>query len=180
MKRLKFVISKNLLLIIAFLVLITAFYVIALILGYSFTRNYVDNNFNTKKIEVFDQSLSAYNDFFQSRIGEVSYYQGYLDSLSGSKYADSIIENYPIVKKILFSDTQISNHHLNYGFSIHGLFISPKAIYQFGENIPQDSTLLYKADTDSSLSLNSVGEFNNMAVRFASFIEAADFSKTLN
>jgi len=180
MKRLKFAINKNLFLIITFLVLITVFYVIALFLGYSFTRNFVDNDFNMKKIEVFDQSLSSYNDFFQNRISEVSYYQGYLDSLSGKKYADSIIENYPIVKKILFSDTQISNHHMSYGFSIHGLFISPKAIYQFGENIPQDSIVLYKADTGSSLSLNNVGEFNNMAVKFASFIEATDSSKTLN
>src|SRR5690606_3128829 len=180
MKRLKFAINKNLLLIITFLVLITAFYIIALFLGYSFTRNFIDNDFNTKKIEVFDQSLSAYNDFFQNRISEVSYYQGYLDSLSGKKYADSIMENYPIVKRILFADTQISNRPLSYGFAVHGLFISPKAIYQFGRNTQQDSILLYKANTDSALSLNNVGEFNNMAVRFASFIEVADSSKILN
>lgn len=180
MKRLKFVISKNLLLIITFLVLITVFYILALILGYSFTRNYVDNDFNMKKIEVFDQSLSAYNDFFQNRISEISYYQGYLDSLSGKKYADSIIENYPIVKRILFADTQISNHSLSYGFAVHGLFISPKAIYQFDGKPNQDSILLYKANTNDALSLNNIGEFNNMAVRFASFIEATDSSKILN
>lgn len=180
MKRPGFIINKNLVLIITFLVLITAFYIIALTLGYSFARNFVDNDFNTKKIEVFDQSLSAYNDFFQNRISEVSYYQGYLDSLSGKKYADSIIENYPIVKRILFSDTQISNYSLNYGFEVHGLYISPKAIYQFGGNTSKDSILLYKASTHSALSLNNVSEFNNMAVRFASFIESIDSSKVLN
>src|SRR5690606_32738089 len=35
-------------------------------------------------------------------------------------------------------------------------------------------------NTGSALSLNNIGEFNNMAVRFASFIETADSSKILN
>jgi len=180
MERLKFALNKNRLLIIAFLVLITASYIIALFLGYNFTRNFVENDFNTKKVEVFDQSLASYNDFFQNRIGEVSYYQGYLDSVSGKKYADSIILNYPIVERILFADVQISNHYLNHGFTIHKLYLSPKAIYQFGEDVPQDSILLYKANADSSLSLNKADEFNNMAVKFASFIESADSSKALS
>src|SRR5690606_29255553 len=85
-----------------------------------------------------------------------------------------------IVKRILFSDTQISNHPISYGFAVHGLFISPKAIYQFTDKPDQDSILLYKANTGSALSLNNIGEFNNMAVRFASFIETADSSKVLN
>jgi len=180
MERLKFVLNKNRLLIIAFLVLITSSYIIALFLGYNFTRNFVENDFNTKKVEVFDQSLASYNDFFQNRIGEVSYYQGYLDSLSGKKYADSIILNYPIVERILFADVQISNHYLNHGFTIHKLYLSPKAIYQFGKEVSQDSILLYKANADSSLSLNKADEFNNMAVKFASFIESADSSKVLS
>jgi len=179
-KRNKPIVSKNLLLVIAFLVLITISYVIALFLGYNFTRNFVENDFNTKKIEVFDQSLAPYNDFFQNRIGEVSYYQGYLDSLSGKKYADSIIAHYPIVERILFADVQISNHYLNHGFSIHQLFMSPKAIYQFGEDVNPDSILLYKAAIDSNLSLNKADEFNTMAVKFASFIESADSSVTLS
>ena len=140
----------------------------------------MENDFNTKKVEVFDQSLASYNDFFQNRIGEVSYYQGYLDSLSGKKYADSIILNYPIVERILFADVQISNHYLNHGFTIHKLYLSPKAIYQFGKEVSQDSILLYKANADSSLSLNKADEFNNMAVKFASFIESADSSKVLS
>src|SRR5699024_6849021 len=115
--------------IITFLVLITLTYVIALILGYSLTRNYVENEFNTVKVEVFDQSLNLYNDFFQNRIGEVSYYQGYLDSTSAKRYADSVLKNYPIVERILFADVQISNYYLNHGFSIHEMYLAPKAIY---------------------------------------------------
>jgi len=118
MKRQKSAVYKNRLLVIAFLILITASYVIALFLGYKFTRNFVENDFNTKKVEVFDQSLSAYNDFFQNRIGEVSYYQGYLDSISGRKYADSIISHYPFVERIVFADVQISNHYLDHGVAI--------------------------------------------------------------
>src|SRR5690606_17324279 len=163
MKRQKFTIDKNRLLVVAFLVLVTSSYIFGLFLGYNFTKNLIENDFNTKKVDVFDKSLASYNDFFQNRISEVSYYQGYLDSLSGRKYADSIIHNYPIVKRILFSDTQISNHPISYGFAVHGLFISPKAIYQFTDKPDQDSILLYKANTGSALSLNNIGEFNNMA-----------------
>lgn len=180
MKPQKAINNKNGLLILAFLVLITLTYVIALILGYSFTRNYVENNFNTEKIEVFDQSLSSYNDFFQNRIGEVSYYQGYLDSSSARKYADSVLINYPIVERILFADVQISNYYQNHGFSIHKMFLSPKAIYQFGDNVHPDSVIYYKADVDSTLSLTKSDEFNNMAVKFASFIESADSAKVLS
>src|SRR5690606_25339742 len=180
MKRQKSAVYKNRLLVIAFLILITASYVIALFLGYKFTRNFVENDFNTKKVEVFDQSLSAYNDFFQNRIGEVSYYQGYLDSISGRKYADSIISHYPFVERIVFADVQISNHYLNHGFAIHKLYMSPKAIYQYGENVPRDSILLYKAGVDSSLSLSTADEFNNMAVKFVSFIESSDSSRVLS
>lgn len=180
MNRAKFTVNKNLLLVIAFLVLITLSYITALILGRSFTRNYVENNFNTKKVEVYDQTLASYNDFFQNRIGEVSYYQGYLDSLSGRKYADSILLNYPIVDRIVFADVQISNFYLNHGFSVHGLYLSPKAIYQYGNNVSSDSTLLYKADVDTALSLSKADDFNNMAVKFASFIESSDSSKALS
>src|SRR5690606_8144135 len=154
MKRQKFILNKNRLLVITFLVLITSSYFIALLLGYNLTQNFVENDFNTKKVEVFDQTIASYNDFFQNRIGEVSYYQGYLDSLSGKKYADSILTNYPIVERILFADVQISNHYLNHGFTIHKLFMTPKVIYQFGKNVPPDSIIYYKADVDSSLSLH--------------------------
>src|SRR5690606_17331111 len=112
MKYQKFLINKNFLLIIAFLVLITTSYVIALILGYNFTQNFVENDFNTKKVEVFDQTLASYEDLFQNKIGEISYYQGYLDSLSGKKYADSILSNYPFVERILFADVQVSNYYI--------------------------------------------------------------------
>src|SRR5690606_491976 len=180
MKRQKFTINKNRLLVVAFLVLVTSSYIFGLFSGYNFTKNSIENDFNTKKVEVFDKSLASYNDFFQNRISEVSYYQGYLDSLSGKKYADSILLNYPIVERILFSDVQITNHNLNHGFTIHNLFLSPKAIYQFGREIPSDSILYYKAGVDTSLSLNKSDEFNNMAVKFGSFIESADTTKTLS
>lgn len=180
MKPQKAINNKNGLLIITFLVLITLTYVIALILGYSFTRNYVENNFNTVKVEVFDQSLSSYNDFFQNRIGEVSYYQGYLDSTSARRYADSVLSNYPIVERILFADVQISNYYLNHGFSIHQMYLSPKAIYQFGDDVHPDSVVYYKAGVDPNLSLTKSDEFNTMAVKFASFIESADSAKVLS
>src|SRR5690606_40305207 len=58
--------------------------------------------------------------------------------------------------------------------------MSPKAIYQFGEHVSRDSIVLYKAGVDSSLSLSTADEFNNMAVKFVSFVESSDSSKVLS
>jgi two-component system phosphate regulon sensor histidine kinase PhoR len=65
MKAQKNLYRKNFSLITAFLVLITVSLVIAVIISYNLTAKYVENEFASKKIEVLDQTVKPYNDFFQ-------------------------------------------------------------------------------------------------------------------
>src|SRR5258708_27701947 len=70
---------KNFSLIIAFLILISVTFIVALFISYGLTSNYVENEFSSKKIDVLEQTMKPYNDFFSNRIPEITYYQGYLD-----------------------------------------------------------------------------------------------------
>jgi two-component system phosphate regulon sensor histidine kinase PhoR len=54
----------NFSLITAFLVLITVTLIIAIFVSYKLTSKYVENEFASKKIEVLDQTIKPYNDFF--------------------------------------------------------------------------------------------------------------------
>ena len=127
---------KNNLLNVSFLVLISASLVIALLLARNFTEKYVENEFNTQKISVLEETVKPYNDFFLNRIPEISFYQGYLDSASVIKYADTVLRKYAFVSRIIFYDTQISNRLVPNAFRINNFSIVPKAIYQLGREVP--------------------------------------------
>src|SRR5579872_3531255 len=102
---------KNFSLIIAFLILISVTFIVALFIAYSLTARYVENEFASKKIDVLEQTIKPYNDFFQTRIPEITFYQGYLDSASAAKYSDSVFKDYPFVKRIVFYDVAISSQN---------------------------------------------------------------------
>jgi len=93
---------KNYLLIIAFLGLVTVLLVVALIITRSLTGRYVENEFASRKIDVLEQTLRPYNEFFQNKVSEITSYQGFLDSTSASKYAASAFADYSFVKRIDF------------------------------------------------------------------------------
>jgi len=76
----KTIYRKNFSLIIIFLILITVILVLAFITAYDLTAKYVENEFSSKKIDVLEQTIKPYNDFFQNKIHEVTSYQGFLDS----------------------------------------------------------------------------------------------------
>ena len=59
---------KNFSLIIAFLVMISITLIIALVISYDFTSNYVENEFASKKIDVLEQTIKPYNDFLEDSI----------------------------------------------------------------------------------------------------------------
>ncbi|TKC00245.1 HAMP domain-containing histidine kinase [Pedobacter cryophilus] len=168
---------KNFMLIISFMVLISISLVIALFLGYNFTKKYIENEFASLKIEVHEQTIAPYNSLFQNKIPEISFYQGFLDSLSAAKYVDTIFKNYPFVEKIQFFDTQISNRPIEDGLRIGRLSLGVKSLYQFGQNIPKDSTLIFKNNKPGTLSLSSGDEFNKIGLKFASYVETADTTK---
>lgn len=170
---------KNFSLVIIFLVLISISLIFGLLLGYNLTVKNVENEFASEKIDVLDQTVASYNNFFQNKIPQISFYQGFLDSGSVAKYSDTIFYNFPFVERIVFYDTGISNHPIMDGIRVNNFSMGPKAVYQFGRNIPPDSVVLFKDDQPNTLSLNAGDEFNKMAVKFAGFIESADTTRAL-
>ncbi|MGF7042725.1 sensor histidine kinase [Mucilaginibacter lappiensis] len=127
----KNVYRKNFSLIIIFLVLISVTFVVALFVSFNLTAKYVENEFASKKIEVLEQTIKPYNDFFQNKIPEVTSYQGFLDSASAAKYAASVFHDYAFVKKIVFYDVLIGSK-TNITVRKNNLDISVKGIYQYG------------------------------------------------
>lgn len=170
---------KNLSLVISFFILITISFVLAIVLAYNLTSKYVENEFSSNKIKVFEEVIKPYNDFFQNSVPEISYYQGYLDSASAAKYVKILSARYPFIEKVIFYDTEISNHPITDGFVVRNFSISPKAVYQFAAKTPKDSIVLFKNTQPNTLSLKTADEFNKMAIKFSSFIESLDTTKAL-
>jgi two-component system phosphate regulon sensor histidine kinase PhoR len=171
---------KNFMLIISFMILISVSLILALILGYSLTKKYIENEFASLKIDVLELAIKPYNNLFQNKIPEISYYQGFLDSLSATKYSESIFQDYPFVENIQFFDTQVSNHPIEDGISVRKLTLGVKKLYRFGRNIPKDSTLVFQNKYAGALSLKSADEFNKIGLKFASYVESADTTKTFS
>src|ERR1700733_6417604 len=130
MKRPQSIYRKNFSLIIVFLVLISVTFIIALIVSYSLNARYVENEFASKKIDVYEQTIKPYMNLFQNKIPEITSYQGLLDSASAAKYADSVFHDYPFVEKIIFFDASISNKK-NSTVTRNNLGININAMYQY-------------------------------------------------
>jgi two-component system phosphate regulon sensor histidine kinase PhoR len=172
---------KNFALVIIFLILITAALGGTLYTAYNFTAKYVENEFASQKIEVLEETIKPYNDFFQNKIPEISFYQGYLDSTQAAKYIDTIFRKFNFVDRVVFYDATISNRTFSEGIRVNNFSLGPKAIYQFSRNIAPDSILLFKEnEATKPFSLKSGDEFNKMALKFSGFIELADTSRVLN
>ena len=93
---------KNFGLLIAFAVFVTILFVVAMILARAMMLNFVEAEFNNRKVEVFDQSVQPFNTFFDEKIPEISYYQGFLDSAKASEYANDVLRKNPFVEQVLF------------------------------------------------------------------------------
>jgi len=171
---------KNFSLIITFLILITASMAVAFYLAYNLTAKYVENEFVSQKIEVLEETVKPYNYFFQNKIPEISFYQGYLDSSQAVKYVDTIFRKFKFVDKIVFYDAGISNHKIPDGVKVNNFAMGPKSVYQFGRHINKDSILIFKDNQpDRFFSLKTGDEFNKMAIKFTGFIETSDTTKAL-
>ena len=120
-------------LIIFFLILISILFIIALFIAYNLNARYVENEFETRKIDAFEQTIKPYNDLYQNTIPEITSYQGFLDSASAKKYADAVFHNYSFVKRILFHDMLIGNQ-ANSMIIKNNLGISVKAVYEYKIN----------------------------------------------
>ena len=170
----------NYLLVSAFIVVVVASFVLATFLARDLTVTYVENEFSSRKMEVLEYNIEPFNDFFSNRIPEISFYQGYLDSAGVATYADSVLQTYPFVERIVFYDVSLSsNEDINYGFSANNLVVYPKGVYQYDRQRDPD-TLVAVMDRGQQLPLSLSDDFNNMAVKFAAFIERVDTAKALH
>jgi two-component system phosphate regulon sensor histidine kinase PhoR len=165
--------QKNFSLIAAFLVLISMTLVVALVIARTFTETYVKNEFASRKLDVLEQTLKPYNDFFQNRIPEITSYQGFLDSASAANYAKSVFDDYPFVKNIRYDEIAIGGSQINRKTG-NAMNISVKAVYEYrpqsnggvkGNRLP--------AGTDED-------DFSRMAKKLNYYIVVADTSRVPN
>lgn len=174
---------KNYFLVFAFIIVLTVSLVVAMNLAITLTRNNVESEFYTRKGEVVEFNLAKFNDFFQNKIPEISFYQGYLDSATASTLADTILRTNPFVQRILFYDLLINNNvATQYGFSANNLVIYPVGIYEFSLREGQDEIQDVKLQFDHQRKRHSnidLDDFNNMALKFSSFLERVDTSKVV-
>ncbi|MFA6945563.1 MAG: HAMP domain-containing sensor histidine kinase [Pedobacter sp.] len=180
MKEYQQIYRKNFSLVIFFLILVTAAMGGAMYLAYNLTSKYVENEFASQKIDVLEETVKPYNSFFQNKIPEISFYQGYLDSAQAAKYIDTVFRKFQFVERVVFYDAGISNHKIPDGIRVNNFSMGPKSVYQFGRDIPKDSIVLFKKDRPNNLfSLKTGDEFNKMAIKFSGFVESADTSMAL-
>ncbi|WP_207422068.1 sensor histidine kinase [Desertivirga brevis] len=173
----KFSGKKNFVLNIVFLILIAASLVAALTIAYNFTSRYVYDEFERKKTEVVDETIKPYNDFFQNRIPEISLYQGYLDASSAYKFSKTILDQFPFVSRIIFYDTEVSNHKTKYAFRVNNLTIAPKAIAQYYRKQPEDSVVLY-TKASGLRPVKYINEFNRVSVKLAAFLQSFELNRS--
>ena len=169
MKRPQSIYRKNFSLIIVFLVLISVTFIIALIVSYNLNTRYVENEFTSKKIDVYEQTIKPYMDLFRNKIPEITSYQGFLDSASAAKYADAVFHDYPFVDKIIFYDASISNKK-NSTVVRNNLGININAMYQY---LPVKGKLSGLRIWNTS----NEEDFKQMAVKLSDYIAFSDTSK---
>ncbi|CAM3770690.1 sensor histidine kinase KdpD [Mucilaginibacter galii] len=169
----KNVYQKNFSLIAAFLVMISITLVVALVIAQRFTETYVKNEFASRKLDVLEQTLKPYNDFFQNRIPEITSYQGFLDSASAANYARSVFTDYPFVKNIRYDEIAISSKSEERTPG-NAMNISVKSVYEYqpqnnggvvGRRLPRN------ADED---------DFSRIAKKLNYYIVVADTSRVPN
>lgn len=181
MKEYQHTYRKNFTLVIIFLILITTSMGGAFYLAYNLTSKYVENEFASRKIEVLEATVKPYNNFFQNKIPEISFYQGYLDSAQAAKYIDTIFRKFHFVERVVFYDAGISNHKIPEGIRVNNFSLGPKSVYQFRRDIHRDSIVIFKNDRPNNMfSLRTGDEFNKMAIKFSGFIESADTTRALS
>lgn len=166
---------KNFSLIITFILMMSVLFAFSLLLAYRFSTKFIENEFVSEKVNVLEQSIKSYNDFFQKKLPEVSYYNGYLDSATAASFVDTVLLEYPFVSKVIFYDSEVRNTPVSDGLNTGKFSFGPKKIYQFGSLVPADSVLLF--DRDKIMNFNVGDDFNTLALKLASYIESLDTTK---
>jgi two-component system phosphate regulon sensor histidine kinase PhoR len=160
---------KNFSLIIIFMVLISISFVVALIVAYNLTSAYVQDEFASKKIDVSEETIKPYNDFFLNKIPEITSYQGYLTFNSAADYSTSVFNDYPFVRHIIFYELAIGSTVKSHKQE-HKLSIDIESAYNFKR---------HKSITNgaSEKRLTAEADFRNMADKLNDFIAYSDTSR---
>lgn len=166
---------KNFSLIITFIILMSVLFILSLVLAYRFSNKFIENEFVSEKVNVLEQSMKPYNDFFQKKLPEVSFYNGYLDSATASNFVDTVLLEYPFVSKVIFYDSEIRNTPVSDGLNTGKFSFGPKSIYQFGTLVPLDSVALFSRDNTKNFIVGD--DFNALALKLVTFIESLDTSR---
>ena len=166
---------KNFSLIITFIILMSALFILSLVLAYRFSTKFIENEFVSEKVNVLEQSIKPYNDFFQKKLPEVSFYNGYLDSATASNFVDTVLLEYPFVSKVIFYDSEVRNTPVSDGLNIGKFSFGPKSIYQFGTLVPSDSVSLFSRNDTRNFIAGD--DFNTLALKLVTFIESLDTSR---
>ncbi len=166
---------KNFSLILTFIILMSVLFLLSLGLAYRFSTKYIENEFVSEKVNVLEQSIVKYNDFFQKKLPEVSFYNGYLDSATAATFVDTVLLEYPFVSKVIFYDSEVRNTPVNDGLNIGKFSFGPKNIYQFGSLVPLDSVRLFSRNDTRNFIVGD--DFNALALKVVSYIESLDTTR---
>ncbi|MET4082454.1 two-component system phosphate regulon sensor histidine kinase PhoR [Pedobacter sp. UYP30] len=159
---------------IIFFVLISIAFIVSLFLALKYSKKSIENDFASEKINVLEESLKPYNDFFQNKLPEISYYNGFLDSATAAKFVGGVLKKYPFVSKVVFYDTEVKNTPVKDGMNVEKLSIGPKSIYQFYKNVKADSIKLFSLDNTRRFKIGD--DFNLMAYKLVTFVDQLDTS----
>ncbi|WP_316822237.1 HAMP domain-containing sensor histidine kinase [Pedobacter gandavensis] len=169
---------KNFSLILTFIILMSVLFSLSLYFAYNFSKKYIESEFVSEKVNVLEKTIQPYNDFFQKKLPEVSYYNGYLDSATASSFVDTVLLEYPFVSRVVFYDSEVKNTPVNDGLNTGKFSFGPKDIYQFGSLIPADSIRLFSRSNTRNFIVGD--DFNALALKLASYIESLDTNKVPN
>ncbi|MFD1768213.1 sensor histidine kinase [Sphingobacterium suaedae] len=169
---------KNFGLLIAFVVLVTILFVVAMLAARSMIANFIESEFNNRKVEIFDQSVQPFNEFFNDKIPEISYYQGYLDSVKAAAYVNDIIRRNAFVERVLFYDVTVTNSDsIESGIKYNHLLIYPKSVISFA--LDAENRLIAQRK-ESNETRAFVEDFNSMVLKFVGFLDRVSDSTRMS
>ncbi|MEJ5054743.1 sensor histidine kinase [Sphingobacterium sp. MYb382] len=164
-------------LLVAFMVLVTLLFIGAMIFARTMLANLVESEFNNRKVEVLDQSVQPFNEFFNDKIPEISYYQGFLDSVKASDYANDVLRKNPFVEKVLFYDVTVTNSDsVEKGIKYNHLMVYPKSIISFVLN--KENKFIAERKNSAGVQ-DYVEDFNSMVLKFVGFLDGVTDSTTM-
>lgn len=164
---------KNFSLIVTFIVLISLVFILSLFLAFNFSKKNIENDFVSAKANVLEESIRPYNDFFLNKLPEISYYNGYLDSLTAAKFIDTILLEYPFVTKVIFFDAEVKNvKYEENGLNVGDFAIGIKNVYQFGKTVPKESVKLFGENRHSKN--YKIEDFNGLSLKLINFVQRLD------